>query len=122
MQNILEKTDWILKLRNYSPKIRKHNLIFSIVDDFCKLHLKKKKHRGPKYTFSDSQILKMIAIKYLLGARSDRSLVKILSHGIAKSLLGLASRVIGILFSFTLGIYINDSLGRKLLDIKSLLS
>ena len=62
------------------------DLIFSIVDDFCKLHLKKRKRRGPKHTFSDGQIFKMIAIKYLFGVQSDRSLIRILKHGIAKGL------------------------------------
>ena len=39
----------------------------------------------------------------------------------AKSLLGLVSRIMGIILSFTLGIFINKLLGRKLLNIKSLL-
>lgn len=39
----------------------------------------------------------------------------------AKSLCGLATRVTGIIFSFTLGIYVNSILGRRLLEIKSLL-
>lgn len=63
------------------------NLIFSIVDDFCKTHLKKSKNkRGPHYQYSDSKILKMIAIKYLSGIESDRSLVRILKDGLAKGI------------------------------------
>jgi len=62
------------------------DLIFSIVDDFCKKHLKKKKRRkiGSPVKYYDNQILKMIAVKYLLGINSDRSLVRILSGGIGK--------------------------------------
>lgn len=63
------------------------NLIFSIVDDFCKKHLKKNtKKRGPHYRYSDSKILKMIAIKYLSGTESDRSLIRMLKDGLAKGL------------------------------------
>ena len=66
------------------------NLIFSIVDDFCKTqtHLKKRKmnKRGPHYRYSDNKILKMIAIKYLSGIGSDRSLVRMFKHGLAKGL------------------------------------
>jgi hypothetical protein len=63
------------------------NLIFSIVDDFCKLHLKKNKNKlGPHYQYSDSKILKMIAIKYLSGIESDRSLIRILKNGLAKGI------------------------------------
>jgi len=63
------------------------NLIFSIVDDFCKTHLKKNaKKRGPHYQYSDSKILKMIAIKYLSGTESDRSLIRMLKDGLAKGL------------------------------------
>ena len=64
------------------------NLIFSIVDDFCKVYLKKKKvnKRGPHYQYSDSKILKMIAIKYLSGIESDRSLIRVLRDGLAKGL------------------------------------
>ena len=63
-------------------------LIFSIVDDFCKSHLKKKKvnKRGPHYQYSDSKILKMIAIKYLPGIKSDRSLIRMLKYGLAKGI------------------------------------
>src|SRR5450759_4868677 len=63
-------------------------LIFSIVDDFCKQYLKKKKvkKRGPHYRYSDSKILKMIAIKYLSGTESDRSLIRMLQGGLAKGL------------------------------------
>lgn len=63
-------------------------LIFSIVDDFCKLHIKKKKvkKRGPHYRYSDNKILKMIAIKYLSGIESDRSLIRMLQNGLAKGL------------------------------------
>lgn len=64
------------------------DLIFSIVDDFCKKYLKRrrKKRRGPPNKYSDSQILKMIAIKYLMGINSDRSLTRILSSGIARNI------------------------------------
>ena len=64
------------------------NLIFSIVDDFCKMYLKKKKvkKRGPHYQYSDGKILKMIAIKYLSGTESDRSLIRMLKDGLAKGL------------------------------------
>lgn len=63
-------------------------LIFSIVDDFCKSHLRKRKvkKRGPHYQYSDNKILKMIAIKYLSGIESDRSLIRMLSGGLAKGL------------------------------------
>ena len=40
----------------------------------------------------------------------------------AKSLIGLVSRVLGIITSFTLGIYINSLRGNKLLRIKGLLA
>lgn len=64
------------------------DLIFSIVDDFCKKHIKKKrkKCRGKPQQYADSQIFKMVAIKYLLGINSDRSLVRILSGGIGKGI------------------------------------
>lgn len=63
------------------------SLIFSIVDDFCKKHIKKrKKCRGKPLKYTDNQILKMIAIKYLLGINSDRSLSRILSSGIGKNI------------------------------------
>jgi hypothetical protein len=62
-------------------------LIFSIVDDFYKTYLKKKvSKREPHYRYSDSKILKMIAIKYLSGTESDRSLIRILRDGLAKGL------------------------------------
>ena len=63
-------------------------LIFSIVDDFCKLYLKKNnvKKRGPHYQHSESKILKMIAIKYLSGVDSDRSLIRMLNGGLGKGL------------------------------------
>lgn len=63
------------------------NLIFSIVDDFCKKHIKKRKRkRGSPFKYSDNQILKMTAIKYLVGITSDRSLVRCFSNGICQSI------------------------------------
>lgn len=73
--------------------MRKQNhtldLIFSIVDDFCKKHLKKRKgkrKRGAPYRYSDRQIFKMVAIKYLLGISSDRSLIRILKGDLVRKL------------------------------------
>lgn len=65
------------------------DLIFSIVDDFCKKNLKKRKgksKRGAPYRYSNRQILKMVAIKYLLGVSSDRSLTRILRGDLVKKL------------------------------------
>jgi hypothetical protein len=63
------------------------NLIFSIVDDFCKRHIKKKrKKRGRKYRYSDNQILKMVAIKSIASISSDRSLICFLSDGLGRKI------------------------------------
>lgn len=61
------------------------NLIFSIIDDFCKRHLKRsRKQKGRKKKYSDSQILQMMAVKYLLGVNSDRAIIRFFSKGLAR--------------------------------------
>lgn len=63
------------------------NLIFSIVDDFCKKHIKKKRGRlGRKKLYSDNQILKMTAIKFITGISSDRFLICFLSEGLGRKI------------------------------------
>lgn len=63
------------------------NLIFSIVDDFYKRHIKKKRSkRGRKKLYSDDQILKMMAIKFIAGISSDRFLIDFLREGLGRKI------------------------------------